>query len=178
MKFSTIAVSHSAPVAEIRLKRPDRGNPIDRQLLDEIDAAADELDNDPSVLVVLLTAAGEVFSHGWEDASPEAGAAESSHEVTRKRATVLTKLSIVIPVYNEAETIQELVAEALRQHPRAVVFSGQLAFQKETLWTRWLHNYIVFALQRIYCRQGVPFVIVPIRVDADPRRESVENRSV
>ena len=75
MKFSTIAVSHTAPVAEIRLDRPDRGNPIDPQLLDEIDAAADELDNDPSVLVVLLTAAGEVFSHGWEDASPEARAA-------------------------------------------------------------------------------------------------------
>jgi len=75
VKFSTIAVSHTAPLAEIRLDRPDRGNPIDRQLLDEIDAAADEIDNDPSVLVVLLTAAGEVFSHGWEDASPEAGAA-------------------------------------------------------------------------------------------------------
>ena len=27
-----------------------------------------------------------------------------------------------------------------------------------------LHNYAVFALQRIFCRQGVPFVIVPARI--------------
>jgi enoyl-CoA hydratase len=71
VKFSTIRVSRTPPIAEIRLNRPDRGNPIDQQLLDEIDAAADELDNDSSVRAVLLTAEGEVFSHGWEDASPE-----------------------------------------------------------------------------------------------------------
>ena len=62
------------------------------------------------------------------------------------------------------ETIQTLVEELLRNHPTAVVFAGQLSFQHETVWTRWLHNYVVFALQRIYCRRGVPFVIVPIRV--------------
>ena len=28
----------------------------------------------------------------------------------------------------------------------------------------WLHNYAVFALQRVFCRKGVPFVIVPARV--------------
>jgi enoyl-CoA hydratase len=75
VKFSTIAVSQTAAIAEIRLNRPDRGNPIDRELLDEVDAAAEELDNDSSVLAVLLTAEGEVFSHGWEDPSPEAGIA-------------------------------------------------------------------------------------------------------
>ena len=62
------------------------------------------------------------------------------------------------------ETIQDLVREALRQYPSAVVFGGQLAFQRETVLTRWLHNYFVFALQRIYCRQGIPFVIVPVVV--------------
>jgi hypothetical protein len=45
-----------------------------------------------------------------------------------------------------------------------VLFGGQLAFFKETRWTRWLHNHAVFALQRIFCRHGVPFVIVPIKV--------------
>jgi hypothetical protein len=61
-------------------------------------------------------------------------------------------------------TIQELVESTIREHPSAVVFAGQLAFQRESVWTRWLHNYAVFALQRVFCRQGVPFVIVPIRV--------------
>ena len=45
-----------------------------------------------------------------------------------------------------------------------MLFGGQLAFTHETVWTRWLHNYAVFALQRIFCRRGVPFVIVPARV--------------
>ena len=63
------------------------------------------------------------------------------------------------------ETIQLLVGEAFGQHPGAVVFGGQLSFRNETVWSRWLHNYIVFALQRSYCRQGVPFVIVPVQVD-------------
>lgn len=62
-------------------------------------------------------------------------------------------------------TVQSLAADALREHPGAVVFAGQLAFATETVWTRWLHNYVAFALQRIFCRQGVPFVIVPVRVD-------------
>ena len=83
MKYSTIAVSHTAPIAEIRLNRPDRGNPIDGQLLDEIDAAVDEIDNDPSVLAVLLTAEGEVFSHGWEDNASEfaASAVRENHRL-------------------------------------------------------------------------------------------------
>jgi hypothetical protein len=67
--------------------------------------------------------------------------------------------------YDVLGTIQKCVAESLRDHPDAVVFSGQLAFQSETSWTRWLHNYFAFALQRIYCRQGIPFVIVPVRVE-------------
>lgn len=60
--------------------------------------------------------------------------------------------------------IAELGDELLQRHPNAVLFGGQLAFSNETRWTRWLHNYIVFALQRLFCRRGVPFVIVPARV--------------
>lgn len=60
--------------------------------------------------------------------------------------------------------IAELSEDLLQRHPRAVLFGGQLAFSNETRWTRWLHNYAVFALQRLFCRRGVPFVIVPARV--------------
>ena len=60
--------------------------------------------------------------------------------------------------------IAELSESLLKQHPNAVLFGGQLAFSDETRWTRWLHNYAVFALQRLFCRRGVPFVIVPARI--------------
>ncbi len=33
-----------------------------------------------------------------------------------------------------------------------------------TFVTRWLHNYITFALHRGFYQHGTPFVIVPIRV--------------
>ena len=61
-------------------------------------------------------------------------------------------------------TIEELSNGLLERHPGAVLFGGQLAFRHETVWTRWLHNYAVYALQRLFCRRGVPFVIVPARV--------------
>jgi len=60
--------------------------------------------------------------------------------------------------------IREQVDDVLRRHPAAVVCGGQLAFQRDTVWTHWLHNWVVFALQRFCCRAGVPFVIVPVRV--------------
>ena len=69
MTFATIAVTSTAPIAEIRLNRPARGNPVDEQLLDEIDAAAAQLDGDRSVLAIMLTAEGDTFSEGWDDES-------------------------------------------------------------------------------------------------------------
>ena len=61
-------------------------------------------------------------------------------------------------------TITRLTDEALAEHPGAVVFAGQLAFQQESLLTRWLHNFVAFSLQRTYGRAGIPFVIVPVRI--------------
>lgn len=60
--------------------------------------------------------------------------------------------------------IETMSDTLMRLHPNAVLFGGQLAFTQDTRWTRWLHNYAVFALQRIFCRRGVPFVIVPARL--------------
>jgi len=45
-----------------------------------------------------------------------------------------------------------------------VCFGGQVVFPNDSLLTRWLHNYTVFAIQRALYQQGVPFVIMPIRV--------------
>ena len=68
---------------------------------------------------------------------------------------------IGIDVISEAEKI---APEILKQHPDAVFFGGQLVFPQETFLTRLLHNHTVFILQRKFYRQGIPFVILPIRV--------------
>lgn len=64
VRFTTIELSRRASVAELRLARPDAGNPVDARLLDELEQATAEIHDDPSVHVVLLGADGPVFSAG------------------------------------------------------------------------------------------------------------------
>ncbi|MDP9238086.1 MAG: enoyl-CoA hydratase-related protein [Chloroflexota bacterium] len=71
MRFETIAISQEGPIAAIRLNRPARGNPVDALFLQELATATAELHDDASVLAVLITAEGEVFSCGREGAAKD-----------------------------------------------------------------------------------------------------------
>ncbi len=62
------------------------------------------------------------------------------------------------------DEINNLVPEITAKFPNVVFFGGQIVFPEDSFVTRWLHNYIVFAVQRKFYRQGIPFVILPIRV--------------
>jgi enoyl-CoA hydratase len=65
MPFLTLSLAIRGSLAIIRLGRPARGNPIDVAFLDELDAAATSISDDPAVSVVQLGADGDVFSNGW-----------------------------------------------------------------------------------------------------------------
>jgi len=58
----------------------------------------------------------------------------------------------------------ELAPSILERFPNGIFFGGQLVFRNETLFTRLLHNYAVFSLQRRFYQQGLPLLILPIRV--------------
>ena len=58
----------------------------------------------------------------------------------------------------------EMAPAILQRFPNAIFFGGQLVFRKETFFTRFLHNYAVFSLQRRFYQQGLPLLILPIRV--------------
>jgi hypothetical protein len=60
--------------------------------------------------------------------------------------------------------LEALSPEIIARYPDAVFFAGQLVFPKDNFFTRLLHNNITFAVQRRLYRQGIPFVILPIRV--------------
>jgi hypothetical protein len=62
------------------------------------------------------------------------------------------------------EQINNAAVEILKRFPNAVFFGGQLIFPKDSILLPLLHNYTVFALQKKLYRQGIPFVILPIRV--------------
>jgi amino acid transporter len=69
--------------------------------------------------------------------------------------------AVGIDVVTEAAN---LAPKVLQRFPQAVFFGGQLVFQRETFATRFLHNYAVFAMQRRFYQQGLPLLILPIRV--------------
>jgi amino acid transporter len=62
------------------------------------------------------------------------------------------------------EEIDNVAADIIKRFPNAVFFGGQLIFIKDSFISKFLHNYTVFALQKRLYRQGIPFVILPIRV--------------
>jgi amino acid transporter len=68
--------------------------------------------------------------------------------------------------YDVVGEVMRLAREAASEFPNHVFFAGQLLFTNETNLTRWLHNHTVFTLQRRFFLASLPFVILPIRVDA------------
>ncbi len=69
--------------------------------------------------------------------------------------------SVGIEVIDEVMKVSPGIRE---RFPQSVFFGGQLVFPEESFGARWLHNHVVFSLQRRYYHQGVPFLIMPIRV--------------
>ena len=78
--------------------------------------------------------------------------------------TGLHTLLNVVRLFGEATKIARSVLE---RTPNAVFFGGQLIFPQDSIFLRLLHNQIVFAVQKRLYREGIPFVILPIRVDME-----------
>jgi amino acid transporter len=70
-------------------------------------------------------------------------------------------MSIGTDVVDELEQLSRVVH---RDFPQAVVFAGQLVFQRETWYGKLLHNQSAYSLQRRLQWDGVPMVILPTRV--------------
>jgi amino acid transporter len=62
------------------------------------------------------------------------------------------------------EEIMKLAPELIGKYPDAMFFGGQLVFPSEGVMTHWMHNYIALALQRRFYAQGIPFVVLPVRL--------------
>ena len=62
------------------------------------------------------------------------------------------------------DELEQLCVAVKKQYPRATFFAGQLVFQKDTWYQRFLHNETAYSLQRRLQWDGVPMVILPTRV--------------
>ena len=66
MAYQTLVLERDRPLAYLRLHRPERGNLIDGQTVQEIEAACRELSDDEAVRAVILTGEGDAFCRGWD----------------------------------------------------------------------------------------------------------------
>jgi len=60
--------------------------------------------------------------------------------------------------------VTKLAPDILKKFPNAVFFGEQIVFPNDSIFTRWLHNYTVFASQRKLYAECIPFVVLPIKV--------------
>ena len=63
-----------------------------------------------------------------------------------------------------AEEISKMAQEIFSEYPQSVFFGGQIVFPEDTIFTKLLYNHTTFAVQRRLHQQGIPFIIMPIRI--------------
>lgn len=66
--------------------------------------------------------------------------------------------------HDVVDSVTSLAPKILERFPQAIFFAGRLVFPKDSMVSRWLHNYIVFAMQKKFNYEGIPFFMVPIRM--------------
>jgi hypothetical protein len=62
------------------------------------------------------------------------------------------------------EEVSKVTPEIMDKYHNAVFFGGQLVFPNPSIFTGFLHNYTIFAVQRHFYNQGIPIMLMPIRV--------------
>lgn len=72
------------------------------------------------------------------------------------------RTNVGIDVVDEAS---DLVEATVKEFPRSTVFTGKLVFRHENPFQRILHNETAHSIQRRLQWNGIPSVILPIRVD-------------
>jgi len=64
-----------------------------------------------------------------------------------------------------ADEIERLAPQITAQYRNAVFFGGQIVFPEENLLARWFYNFIIFSIQRRLHLLGIPFLVLPIRIE-------------
>lgn len=109
----------------------------------------------------------------------DAGQFKGAEEISHLRATVAADAQRYVDymrgngfhaesVYTVGTDVVGEVAtlsrEVTKRYPHSVVFTGQLIFPGDTIATRVLHNYMSFAIQRRLYYEGIPVLVLPIRM--------------
>jgi hypothetical protein len=63
-----------------------------------------------------------------------------------------------------SDEICELARAIYEKNPSAVFFGGQIVFPEDSFLSRLLFNHTTFAVQRRLHQLGIPFLVMPVRV--------------
>jgi len=63
-----------------------------------------------------------------------------------------------------AEEICSLANSIFKQYPQSVFFGGQIVFPEETFLNKLLYNHITFTVQKRLLHEGIPFIIIPVKI--------------
>ena len=69
--------------------------------------------------------------------------------------------------------ISKLAQTIFNEYPQSIFFGGQIVFHEDTIFTKLLYNHTTFAVQRRLHQQGIPFLIMPIRIGSDKLPASI-----
>ena len=92
---------------------------------------------------------------------------ELGHYVTFMQRQGFYSNSFCTTGIDVAEETSKMAYDIFEKYPQSVFFGGQIVFPEDTLLTKLLYNHTIFAVQRRLHRQGIPFIIMPIRVNGD-----------
>jgi len=68
------------------------------------------------------------------------------------------------------EEAEKLCLKLREEYPKTMFFAGQVVFQLEKWYHRWLHNQTAFAVQKRLQLDNIPMMILPVRVRPQVRR--------
>jgi hypothetical protein len=109
----------------------------------------------------------------------DAGQFKGAHEIRYLEKTVAEGLDLYVQFMcshgyhasrlyslgtDVVDEVEKLAVQVAEHYPNSVLFASQLVFPRETFFTRMLHNYTAFAIQKRLYQRGIPLLVLPIRV--------------
>jgi len=118
---------------------------------------------------ILFISVGVVDSGNFKGAEELESLREFTESSLEKYVDLARRLGFPSRAYmaigtDVVDELEQLCRAVHRDFPKAVVFAGQLVFQRETWYGALLHNQTAYSLQRRLQWDGVPMVILPTRV--------------
>ncbi|MEK6948623.1 MAG: amino acid transporter, partial [Nanoarchaeota archaeon] len=114
-----------------------------------------------------------------EIGSVDAGNFRNSEEIQQLKASTMMEVeryaeimrkngynaeSFVAVGIDVVDEVAKIAPKIMEKHPRSIFFGGQIVLPKDSIVTRLLHNYTVFAVQRKLYSRGITVVLLPVVV--------------